>query len=105
MEKWAECHLTLAPDLSPRATAAVMAAAKLDLRAEVPVSRAAFGEDIKLVIKGQHAGELFGLIQALHDPNADVPAIVAALRVLGGVGENEGRDPVADDGEDGGGTA
>jgi hypothetical protein len=84
VEKWAECHLTLAPDLSPRATATVMAAAKLDLRAEVPVSRAAFGEDIKLVIKGKHAGELFGLIQALHEPDADVGAIVAALRELGG---------------------
>jgi hypothetical protein len=71
----------------------------------VPVSRAAFGEDIKLVIKGQHAGELFGLIQALHEPNADVPAIVAALKELGGVGENEGRGDAPDDGADGGGAA
>jgi hypothetical protein len=105
VEKWAECHLTLAPGLLPKATRAVEAAAKLTLYAEAPISRAALGEDIKLVIKGQHASELFLLLQAMNEPGADVLAILAELRELGGVGANEGSGAVADDGEDGGGAA
>lgn len=102
MEKWAECHLTLAPEALVSPTRKREAAAKLDLRAEVPVSRAALGGEIKLVVKGKHAAELFALIQKLHEPGADVPSIVAALKELS---EAEGRDSVADDGEDGGGAA
>jgi hypothetical protein len=97
----AQCHMVLAPNVGAKPTRVVEAQARLELKAELPVSPEALGgKEIRLIVKGENAAMLFALLTALKDPNADVEGLVKQLRGL-----NEGSDPTPDHGPHGGGTA
>ncbi len=103
--KYAECHVRFAPDLKVRPTRVREAEARLDLHTEIPVGASALGgKTITLKIKGKHAGELFALIQALREPDADKEELITRLKGLGDlIDKAKDSDSAPDAGENGDG--